>query len=107
LLRAPRIVVNTVGEVPGHLLAARVNNGIRRAAFERRTRGTMKKEHGKKLDPNDPAIPAKPDKPTASKPTALSDADLDNVAGGTGRSEVIGTAPSKRWSVWTAGKPRS
>jgi hypothetical protein len=77
LLRAPRIVVNIVGEVPGHLLAARVNNGIRRAAFERRTRGTMKKEHGEKLDPNDPAIPAKPD-----KPTALSDEDLDEVAGG-------------------------
>jgi hypothetical protein len=77
MLRAPRIGVNTVGEVPGHLLAARVNNGIRRAAFERRTRGTMKEEQGKKLDPNDPAIPAKPD-----KPTALPDEDLDKVAGG-------------------------
>ena len=62
----------------------------------------MKEEQGKKLDPNDPAIPAKPD-----KPTALPDADLDNVAGGTARSEVIGTAPSKPWSAWTAGKPRS
>ena len=69
--------MNTVGEVPGHLLAARVNNGIRRAAFERSTRGTMKEEQGKKLDPNDPAIPAKPD-----KPTALPDEDLDKVAGG-------------------------
>jgi hypothetical protein len=29
------------------------------------------------LDPNDPAIPAKPD-----KPTALADEDLDKVAGG-------------------------
>jgi hypothetical protein len=77
MLRAPRIGVNTVGEVPGHLLAARVNNGIRRAAFERRTRGTMKEEQGKKLDPNDPAIAANPD-----KPTALPDEDLDKVAGG-------------------------
>jgi hypothetical protein len=71
------LAVNTVGEVPEHLLAARVNNGIRRAAFERRTRGTMEEEQGKKLDPNDPAIPAKPD-----KPTALADEDLDKVAGG-------------------------
>ena len=77
MLRARRIGVNIVGEVPGHLLAARVHNGIRRAAFERRTRGTMKEEQGKKLDPNDPAIPAKPD-----KPTALADEDLDKVAGG-------------------------
>src|ERR1035437_8654074 len=77
MLRAPRIGVNTVGEVPGHLLAARVNNGICRAAFERRTRGTMKEEQGKKSDPNDPAIPAEPD-----KPTALADEDLDRVAGG-------------------------
>ena len=69
--------MDIVGEVPGHLLAARVHNGIRRAAFERRTRGTMKKEQGKKLDPNDPAIPAKPD-----KSTALPDEDLDKVAGG-------------------------
>ena len=69
--------MNIVGEVPGHLLAARVNNGIRRAAFERRTRGAMKEEQGKKLDPNDPAIPAKPD-----KPSALADEDLDRVAGG-------------------------
>src|ERR1035437_3206311 len=107
MLRARRIGVNIVGDVPGHLIAARVNNGIRRAAFERRTRGTMKEEQGKKLDPNDPAIPAKPDKSTASKPTALSDADLDNVAGGTAGSEVIGKAPSKPWSAWTAGKPRS
>jgi hypothetical protein len=37
----------------------------------------MKEEQGKKLDPNDPAIPAEPD-----KPTALPDEDLDNVAGG-------------------------
>jgi len=74
MLRARRIGVNIVGDVPGHLLAARVNNGIRRAAFERRTRGTMKEEQGKKLDPNDPAIPA--------KPTDLSDEDLDKVAGG-------------------------
>jgi hypothetical protein len=73
------LAVNTVGDVPGHLLAARVNNGIRRAAFERRTRGTMKEEHGKKLDPNDSAIPAEPD-----KPTALPDEDLDKVAGGIG-----------------------
>jgi hypothetical protein len=71
------LAVNTVGEVPGHLLAAWVNNGICRAAFERSTRGTMKEEQGKKLDPNDPAIPAKPD-----KPTALPDEDLDKVAGG-------------------------
>src|ERR1035437_8213606 len=77
MLRARRIGVNIVGEVPGHLLAARVNNGIRRAAFERRTRVTMKEEQGKKLDPNDPAIPAEPD-----KPTALPDEDLDKVAGG-------------------------
>src|ERR1035437_7763359 len=77
MLRARRIGVNIVGEVPGHLLAARVNNGIRRAAFERRTRGTGKKKQGKKLDPNDPAIPAEPD-----KPTALPDEDLDKVAGG-------------------------
>src|ERR1035437_9615617 len=79
MLRARRIGVNIVGDVPGHLIAARVNNGIRRAAFERRTRGTMKEEQGKKLDPNDPAIPAKPD-----KPTALADEDLDKVAGGGG-----------------------
>src|ERR1017187_6689846 len=77
MLRAHRIGVNTVGEVPEHLLAARVNNGTCRAAFERRTRGTMKEEQGKKLDPNDPAIPAEPD-----KPTALADDDLDKVAGG-------------------------
>jgi hypothetical protein len=38
----------------------------------------MKEEHGKKLDPTDPAIPAKPD-----KPIALADEDLDKVAGGT------------------------
>ena len=37
----------------------------------------MKEEQGKKLDPNDPAIPAEPD-----KPTALPDEDLDKVAGG-------------------------
>ena len=37
----------------------------------------MKEEQGKKLDPNDPAIPAEPD-----KPTALPDEDLDTVAGG-------------------------
>jgi len=37
----------------------------------------MKEEQGKKLDPNDPAIPAKPD-----KSTALPDEDLDKVAGG-------------------------
>jgi len=37
----------------------------------------MKEEQRKQLDPNDPAIPAKPD-----KPTALPDADLDKVAGG-------------------------
>jgi hypothetical protein len=79
------LAVNTVGEVPGHLLAARVNNGIRRAAFERRTRGTMKEEQGKKLDPNDPAMPAEPD-----KPTALSDEDLDEVAGGsTGGGTIV------------------
>jgi hypothetical protein len=68
-----------------------VNNRIRRAAFERRTRGTMKEEQGKKLDPNDPAIPAEPD-----KPTALPDADLDKVAGGgliTG--ETVTDAPTK------------
>jgi hypothetical protein len=84
LLRARRIVVNAVGEVPEHLLATRVNNGICRAAFERRTRGTMKEEQGKKLDPNDPAIPAKPD-----KPTALPDEDLDNVAGGRNTKDVV------------------
>ena len=80
--------MNIVGEVPGHLLAARVNTGIRRAAFERRTRGTMKEEQGKKLDPNDPAIPAKPD-----KSTALPDEDLDKVAGGgiSGSSAKIAT----------------
>jgi hypothetical protein len=80
------LAVNTVGEVPEHLLAARVNNGIRRAAFERSTRGTMKEEQGKKLDPNDPAIPAKPD-----KPTALPDEDLDNVAGGILGFGVVGS----------------
>jgi hypothetical protein len=90
LLRAPRIGVNTVGEVPGHLLAARVNNGIRRAAFERSTRGTMKEEQGKKLDPNDPAIPAKPD-----KPTALADEDLDKVAGGLKIVEIIDEQSSR------------
>ena len=84
MLRARRIGVNIVGEVPGHLLAARVNTGIRRAAFERRTRGTMKEEQGKKLDPNDPAIPAKP-----VKPTALPDEDLDKVAGGSLYLKVI------------------
>ena len=84
MLRARRIGVNIVGEVPGHLLAARVNTGIRRAAFERRTRGTMKEEQGKKLDPNDPAIPAEPD-----KPTALPDEDLDKVAGGIG---IVGSS---------------
>jgi hypothetical protein len=78
---------NAVGEVPEHLLAARVNNSIRRAAFERRTRGTMKEEQGKKLDPNDPAIPAKPD-----KPTDLSDEDLDHVAGG--QSDTVNTSRS-------------
>jgi len=61
----------------------------------------MKEEQGKKVDPNDPAIPAKPD-----KPTALSDADLDNVAGGTAGSENIGTVLSKPWSAWTRGSKR-
>ena len=42
----------------------------------------MKEEQGKKLDPNDPAIPAKP-----VKPTALPDEDLDKVAGGI----IVGT----------------
>ena len=44
----------------------------------------MKEEQGKKLDPNDPAIPAKPD-----KPTALPDEDLDKVAGGSLYLRVI------------------
>src|ERR1019366_3933557 len=91
MLRARRIGVNIVGDVPGHLLAARVNNGIRRAAFERSTRGTMKEEQGKKVDPNDPAIPAKPD-----TPTALPDEDLDKVAGGgVGVYEVVNSDPGK------------
>jgi hypothetical protein len=99
MLRARRIGVNIVGEVPGHLLVARVNNGIRRAAFERRTRGTMKEEQGKKLDPNDPAIPAMPD-----KPTALADEDLDKVAGGLAYSlkiVEIGDAPQKNNYIGT------
>ena len=87
------LAVNTVGEVPGHLLAARVNTGIRRAAFERRTRGTMKEEQGKKLDPNDPAIPAEPD-----KPTALPDEDLDKVAGGGIVGSATTTDASKKHS---------
>jgi hypothetical protein len=41
----------------------------------------MKEEQGKKLDPNDPAIPA--------KPTALPDEDLDKVAGGSLYLKVI------------------
>ena len=94
MLRARRIGVNIVGEVPGHLLAARVNNGIRRAAFERRTRGTMKEEQGKKLDPNDPAIPAEPD-----KPTALPDEDLDNVAGGWVVIEMFGRGDASKNTV--------
>ena len=93
MLRAHRIGVNIVGEVPGHLLAARVHNGIRRAAFERRTRGTMKEEQGKKLDPNDPAIPAEPD-----KPTALPDEDLDKVAGGGIVASATTTDASKKHS---------
>src|ERR1019366_4547169 len=95
MLRARRIGVNIVGEVPEHLLAARVNNGICRAAFERRTRGTMKEEQGKKLDPNDPAIPAKPD-----KPAALADEDLDKVAGG-----ITVTADSGSTKLADAPKP--
>ena len=65
-------------------------------------------EQGKKTSPAEKLPAGKDDKaPVPGKPAALSDADLDNVAGGTAGSEVIGTAPSKPWSAWTAGKPRS
>ena len=50
----------------------------------------MKEEQGKKLDPNDPAIPAKPD-----KPTALADEDLDKVAGGLKIVEIIDEQSSR------------